>query len=50
MIPFSLHIVQKDGQHATEKIDHISVVMSSLSFTWSTDFLRYLCVIWQPLG
>ena len=49
MIPFSLHSVKKDGEHATEKIDHIMVVMFTVSVSrgrpWSSIFVCYLAAI-----
>ena len=57
MILFSLHSVQKDGEHATEKIDHIRTVMFTVSVSrgrpWSSIFVCYLAAIglkpmWRP--
>ena len=45
MIPFSLHSVQKDGQHATDKIDHIRVVMSTVSVSRGRLIFFDICVL-----
>ena len=45
MIPFSLHSVQKDGIHASEKIDHVRVVMCTVSVSRGRLIFFDICVL-----